>query len=85
MSMYYNTYARWLLKPAEVSRLDWVSECMHTEGACFAFIGMYETMQMEVLKADSVITDISVEIPKLCDFGPALMNWLYENATEWHI
>ena len=55
---------------------------MHTEGACFAFIGMYETMQMEVLKADSVITDISVEIPKLCDFGPALMNWLYENATE---
>lgn len=55
---------------------------MHIEGVCVEFIGMYEMMQMEVLKADSVITDISVEIPKLCDSGPALMNWLYENATE---
>lgn len=44
------------------------------------FIGMYEMMQME--KADSVITDISVEIPELCDSRSALMNWLYENATE---
>lgn len=58
---------------------------MHIKGACLAFIGMYEMMQMEVLKADAVITDISVEISKLCDSGPALMNWLYENATEWHI
>lgn len=59
-----------------------LSESMHIEGACLAFIGMYEMTQMEVLKADSVITDISVEIPKLCDSRPALMNWLYENATE---
>ena len=36
---------------------------------------------MEVLKTDVAITDISVGIPKLCDSGPALMNWLYENAT----
>lgn len=58
---------------------------MHMEGACLAFIGMYEMMQMEVLKADTVITDISVEIPKLSDSGPALMNWLHENANELHI
>lgn len=55
---------------------------MHIEGVCVAFISMYEMMQMEVLKGDLVITDISVEIPKLCDSGPALMNWLCENATE---
>lgn len=58
---------------------------MHIEGACLAFIGMYEMMQMEILKVDSVITDISIAIPKLCDSRPALMNWLYENATERHI
>lgn len=46
---------------------------------------MYEMMQMEVLKVDSVITDISVAIPKLCDSRPALLNWIYENATEENI
>lgn len=55
---------------------------MHAYRGSLAFIGMYEMMQMEVLKAESVITDISVKIPKLCNSGPALMNWLYENATK---
>lgn len=77
----------WLLKPAEYKpdflfKRFRLNKWLHIEGVGLAFIGMYEMMQMEVLNADSVITDISVEIPKLCDSGPALMNWLHENATE---
>lgn len=57
----------------------------HRQKSIMSFIGMYEMMQMEVLKVDSVITDISVAIPKLCDSRPALLNWIYENATEENI
>ncbi len=58
---------------------------MHAYRGGLLNVYWYEMMQMEILKADTVITDISIEIPKLCDSGPALMNWLYENATEWHV
>lgn len=46
------------------------AECRRIWGACVAFIGMYEMMQMEALSTDVAISDISVEIPELCDSGP---------------
>lgn len=54
--------------------LDWI---YGIHAVCWALICMFEMLKMEM------ITDISVEIPKLC--GTALMNRLYANATEWHI